>query len=99
DERIAVSCSLNGAECGQGWYQHRLRVPTLAPILHWRVCQVWDWLRIYAPRSGIGWETQIVADAYGGDDAIEQNARTGCIGCPLASRETALETIVAMPQW
>ena len=108
DGRIAMSCSKDGAECGQGWYQQVLpdakgirgRIATLAPILHWRVCTVWDWLKFYAPQPEFGgWDTRILADAYGGDDAVEVNARTGCIGCPLAERDTALETVVAMPAW
>lgn len=108
DGRIAMSCSKDGAECGQGWYQQVLpdakgikgRLATLAPLLHWRVCWIWDWLKFYAtqPEFG-GWDTSILADAYGGDDAEEINARTGCIGCPLASKDTALETIIAMPAW
>lgn len=108
DGRIAMSCSKDGAECGQGWYQQVLpeakgirgRIATLAPILHWRVCTVWDWLRVYAPRKEFGgWPVGILADAYGGDDAEEVNARTGCIGCPLATKDTALEVVCGMPQW
>lgn len=108
DGRIAMSCSKDGAECGQGWYQQVLpeakgvrgRIATLAPILHWRVCTVWDWLKVFAPRPAFGgWPVAILADAYGGDDATEINARTGCIGCPLAARDTALEVIVQMPAW
>ena len=44
DARIALSCSKNGAECGQGWFQEATPeavADTLAPILHWRVCLVW----------------------------------------------------------
>lgn len=108
DRRIEMSCSKDGAECGQGWYQQVLpdmrgvrgRLATLAPILHWRVCNVWDWLRVYAPMEAYGgWATAMLADAYGGDEAEEVNARTGCIGCPLASRDKALEAVVAMPAW
>ena len=108
DGRIAMSCSKDGAECGQGWYQQVLpdakgikgRIATLAPLLHWRVCAIWDWLKIYAPMPEFGrWPTQILADAYGGDDATEINARTGCIGCPLAQEDTALKTVIAMPHW
>lgn len=108
DGRIAMSCSKDGAECGQGWYQQVLpeakgirgRIATLAPILHWRVCTVWDWLKVYAPQPEFGgWPVAILADAYGGDDATEINARTGCIGCPLASKDTALEVIIQMPAW
>ncbi|TFF20802.1 phosphoadenosine phosphosulfate reductase [Jiella endophytica] len=108
DQRIAMSCGKDGAECGQGWYQQVLpqskgvrgRIATLAPILHWRVCNVWDWLRIYAPMKDYGgWATAAIADAYGGDEAAEIAARTGCIGCPLASQELALETVLTNPDW
>ena len=108
DQRIVMSCSKDGAECGQGWYQQVLpnakgirgRIATLAPLLHWRVCNVWDWLRVYAPMKDYGgWATAEIADAYGGDEAEEVNARTGCIGCPLASQEKALETVLATPAW
>lgn len=108
DGRIAMSCSKDGAECGQGWYQQMLpnakgikgRLATLAPILHWRVCIVWDWLKVYAPQAEFGaWPTQILADAYGGDDAQEINARTGCVGCPLTSKDMALEAVIALPKW
>jgi DNA sulfur modification protein DndC len=47
---------------------------------------VWDRLKIYAPMPEFGaWPTAILADAYGGDEAHEINARTGCVGCPLSS--------------
>lgn len=108
DRRIEMSCSKDGGECGQGWYQQVLpnargirgRIATLAPLLHWRVCHVWDWLKVFAPRPQFGgWPTAMLADAYGGDEAEEINARTGCIGCPLASKEQALEAILAIPAW
>lgn len=108
DQRIEMSCSKDGAECGQGWYQKALpkargirgQIATLAPILHWRVCNVWDWLRIYAPMPAYGgWATAGIADAYGGDDAEDLNSRTGCIGCPLASKDVALGIVLAMPAW
>ncbi|WP_288935641.1 phosphoadenosine phosphosulfate reductase family protein [uncultured Sphingomonas sp.] len=108
DGRIRMSCSKDGAECGQGWYQQVLpdakgirgRVATLAPLLHWGVCIVWDWLQVYAPRPEFGgWDTRILADAYGGDDAREVNARTGCIKCPLASADHALDYILTLLSW
>ncbi|OYX44006.1 MAG: phosphoadenosine phosphosulfate reductase, partial [Rhodobacterales bacterium 32-67-9] len=108
DRRIEMSCSKDGAECGQGWYQQLLpeskgvrgRIATLAPLLHWRVCHVWEWLRNWAPKEEFGgWPTEIVADAYGGDEAEEINARTGCVGCPLAQEEKALEAILTMARW
>ncbi|MBB2841447.1 UNVERIFIED_ORG: DNA sulfur modification protein DndC [Rhizobium etli] len=108
DGRIAMSCGKDGAECGQGWYQQVLpeakgirgRIATLAPLLHWRVCNVFDWLKIYAPMAEYGaWETMIVADAYGGDEAEEINARTGCIGCSLAAEDLGLKTVIRIPKW
>ncbi|NML67632.1 phosphoadenosine phosphosulfate reductase family protein [Hymenobacter sp. RP-2-7] len=103
DQRIVMSCGKDGAECGQGWYQQTLPTAltdTLAPLLHWRVCHVWEWLRSWAPRPEFGdWSTKLLAEAYGGDEAEEVNARTGCTGCPLASRDTALDNLVSRPQW
>ena len=100
DARIALSCGKNGAECGQGWFQQTTPeaiADTLAPILHWRVCFVWKWLRFWAPQGGF--PTERVADAYGGEEAEEINARTGCVGCNLASKDTALETLLLDPRW
>jgi len=100
DARIALSCGKNGAECGQGWFQEATPAAvadTLAPLLHWRVCHVWDLLTFYAPQWGL--PTAMVADVYGGDEALEMNARTGCIGCPLATRDTALDHVISLPHW
>lgn len=103
DQRINTSCSKDGAECGQGWYQTGLQndlCSTLAPILHWRVCNVWDWLKVFAPMQKYGgWNTTLLADAYGGDEAEEINARTGCIGCPLVEKDKSLDTILKNPKW
>lgn len=98
DQRITMSCSKDGAECGQGWYQQTMPesiCDTLAPILHWRVCHVWEWLKHWAPLHEYGeWSTTPVADAYGGDEAEEINARTGCMGCPLTDKDTALDNLL-----
>lgn len=99
DERIVLSCSRDGAECGQGHFFQAI-TNTLAPIVHWRVCHVWEWLKHWAPLAEYGdWITAPLADAYGGAEAEEINARTGCICCPLASNDKALDTILAMPRW
>lgn len=103
DQRIAQSCSRDGSECGQGWLQQSPKEglnDTLAPILHWRVCHVWDWLKGFIePHS---FDTQAIADVYGisedGSDA-ENGTRTGCVGCNLASRDTALDNLLKLEQW
>jgi len=100
DQRIALSCSRDGGECGQGWFQQSTPesvADTLAPLLHWRVCHVWAWLASHAPLEGF--PTRTVATVYGGDEAEEMNARTGCIGCPLATKDTALDAILKLPEW
>lgn len=105
DQRIALSCGKNDGECGQGWFQQTLPshiCDTLAPLLHWRVCFVWDFL-VFGSKPKYqyyhGLPTGLVAEVYGGDEAAELNARTGCIGCPLAEKETALEYLIGKPEW
>jgi DNA sulfur modification protein DndC len=99
DQRISTSCSKSKAECGQGWLQNETapQTDTYAPILHWRLCHVWDWLMVEAP--ALGYSTEMVADAYGGDEALEIAARTGCMGCPLASRDVALDYVLSTEYW
>ena len=100
DARIALACGKNGSECGQGWFQETTPesvADTLAPILHWRVCHVWDYLMFEAP--AILPSVAQVAEVYGGEDAEEINARTGCIGCPLAERDLALDYVISLPEW
>lgn len=102
DAKIAVSCGKNGAECGQGWYQETLPeslCDTLAPILHWRTCLVWDWLCL---ARDYGYPTIDVANAYGHADEgseAENAARTGCNGCPLATVDLALDNLLRSPKW
>lgn len=95
DQRIAVSCSEDSGECGQGWFQ--IATPesvadTLAPLLHWRLCHVYDWL--YFEQSKHGYDVNKIAVVYGQDDV-----RTGCIGCNLVDQDTALICLVKIPEW
>lgn len=95
DQRIAVSCSKDSGECGQGWFQvatPESLADTLAPLLHWRLCHVFDWL--YFDQDKHGLDTSGVAAVYGDDDI-----RTGCVGCNLASRDNALERLLRQPAW
>jgi DNA sulfur modification protein DndC len=93
DQRIAVSCSKDSGECGQGWFQ--VATPesvadTLAPLLHWRLCHVYDW--IYFEQGQHGYDVSDIALIYG-----DGEVRTGCVGCPLASRDVALERLIKKP--
>lgn len=103
DARIAVACGKNNTECGQGWFQESTPesvADTLAPVLHWRLCQVWDWLTGLVPDGyEHGFSTKLIAAVYGQDENLETHARTGCVGCNLASRDFALEEIIKRPQW
>ena len=106
DQRIALSCSRDGGECGQGWFQQTTSnavADTLAPLLHWRVCHVWDWL-VQADVE-LGYPTFDIAEVYGHDpqddlgETESINARTGCIGCPLVQEDAALERVLANSKW
>jgi len=106
DQRIYASCTTDRAECGQGWFQRDLPgsvADTLAPLDHWRICHVWEWLWGWAPLEPYGgWSTRLVAEAYGGRDgneAADLAARTGCIGCPLVQEDVALENLIKLEQW
>lgn len=95
DQRIAVSCSKDSGECGQGWFQ--VATPesvadTLAPLLHWRLCHVYDWL--YFEQSAHGYNVDPIAVIYGEDDV-----RTGCIGCNLVDKDTALLKLIKNSEW
>lgn len=100
DQRIAMSCSRDGAECGQGWFRETTPEQisdTLSPLIHWRVCHVWDWLMFYAP--DLGFPTINIAESYGGDEAQEVNARTGCVGCNLVEEDRALDMVLRLSRW
>jgi len=96
DQRIAISCSKDSGECGQGWMQTSTPesiADTLAPLLHWRLCHVYDWLYDFWQESH-GYNVSAIAAVYG-----ESEIRTGCVGCNLASRDTALERVIQHPDW
>ena len=95
DQRIALSCSKDSGECGQGWFQTATDTAvadTLAPLLHWRVCHVYDWL--YFEQERHGYDVSAIAAVYG-----EEDVRTGCVGCNLVNRDTAIERLVKKPEW
>jgi DNA sulfur modification protein DndC len=95
DERISASCDKDSGECGQGWFQSKanmMNIPSLAPLVHWRVCNVFDWL--YFEKDRHGYDSGGVLSVYGDDDI-----RTGCIKCELVSKDKSLEKVAKMPEW
>lgn len=100
DQRIAIACGKD-AECGQGYYQETTPASVadvMAPIIHWRVCHVWDLLMGFGPAHGL--PTSQISKIYGmGTDLEEAAARTGCVECNLASRDVALDRILRMDEW
>lgn len=102
DQRIALACSKADGECGQGWFQSTTPASVadvLAPILHWRVCHIADYLSFEAP--GDGFPTIPVLEAYGAGigDSEALKARTGCIRCPVAGHDTTLDRVVRTDAW
>lgn len=99
DQRISLSCSRNGAECGQGWLQTDLPgelTDTFAPIDHWSLCMVWDWLTYFACNMEFGaWPTRMIAEGYGG----EEDMRTGCVECALIEHDGALGAVTRLDGW
>jgi len=95
DRHISVSCSKDSGECGQGWFQvatDEAIADTLAPLLHWRLCHIYDWL--YFEKDRHGYSADKIAVVYG-----EEEVRTGCIGCNLVDKDTALLRLVRIPEW
>ena len=41
----------------------------------------------------------MIAEVYGGNEKEEINARTGCLGCNLASKDVALDTVLKLEHW
>ena len=110
DSLILASCSTDDGECGQGWFHNTTHGAKLSPILHWRVCQVWEWnilawIEHNYPVNGM--MQTYGADAYVDDIEEPLSARTGCIGCPLVTTpnekrpkpDKALATVVDQEAW
>ncbi len=95
DQRIALSCSRDSGECGQGWFQVSTKdsiADTLAPLVHWRLCHVYDWL--YFDPLGHGYDMSGIAAVYG-----DEEVRTGCVGCNLCERDRVLQRLIQQPEW
>lgn len=95
DNRIAVSCSKDGGECGQGWFQDKFNkdgASSLSPIVHWRTCNVFDWL--YFEQDRHKFHVDGVIEVYGDEDI-----RTGCMACFMVEEDKALNRLIKNPKW
>lgn len=85
--RKASQCMGEG-ECGQILEYHG----ALAPIAHWKTCQVWDFLAVYVPEWE--WPTQTLITLYG-----DAPVRFGCWTCTLVEKDQALNAITQHSEW
>jgi len=91
DRQLRQTCS-RGGECGQGvWFQYtpQLQVAYLAPIAHWRECNVWDFLNFQAPAWGYPTRS-LSRDVYNGQDL-----RFGCWMCTVVRQDRTLAVLTA----
>lgn len=92
----AALCSKSDSECGQGaWYNgdSEMGIPGLAPIVHWRTCQVWDFLMV-ANRQW-NWPLTSLTKMYGDSPAT----RFGCWMCTLVREDKALIAVTSQNEW
>jgi len=98
---IAASCS-QGGECGLGvWLDKGISdcYDALPLIVHWKECQVFDWLRDQSShhpeyRHDLAKYCHDVYRLYRPvdvDDEVVQSMRFGCVGCPAVQRDKTLE--------
>ncbi len=92
----AATCSRNDSECGQGvWIDgdSEMKIPGLAPIIHWRACQVMDLLAL--ADLYWDWPFENLTRLYGDDNAT----RFGCHMCTLVREDKALIAVTQNPKW
>jgi DNA sulfur modification protein DndC len=85
----------NEGEMTAGWFQpspSNAVADTLAPLVHWRLCHVYDWL--YFEQDRHGYDVSGIAVVYGDGDV-----RTGCIGCNLVNDDVPLKRLIRLPEW
>ena len=90
-------CSKDDSECGQGvWINgdSQMGLDGLAPVAHWRTCQVWDYLIMAAIEWG--WPFKTLIKLYG-DDGVA--TRFGCWMCTLVKEDKALKSVASHPEW
>lgn len=86
DKQMELSCR-RGGECGQGlwfWQSKSLGISFVAPIVHWKSCDVWDYLRFVLPLAG--WPTLRLYEIYCNDNEM----RFGCWMCTVVRQDRTM---------
>lgn len=94
DVRLNNSC-IRAGECGQGlWYEksQRLGISYMAPIINWPLCDVWDFLIVFAPQ--MGYPTLKLKEVYNGHDT-----RFGCWTCTVVKQDKAMLRTIEQQEW
>lgn len=94
DSIISTSCSTGDGECGQGWYQQSKNA--LAPLLHWRTCNIWRW--IFDNRNPLP-VTRGIEDVYRAEHLDGLDIRTGCMKCQVVHEDRSFRLLVRKPAW
>lgn len=94
DKKLA-SCSSD--ECGLKEQSEAIG-SIIRPLLHWRTCDVWDFL-FQAQHTGVLPEVfDQLSKLYSINEDSDGSLRTGCIGCPLITKDRALSSFVVENQ-
>ena len=94
DKRIKNYCK-RGGECGQGLWMFKnngVISTSMAPIVHWTDCNVWDFLNFVAPEYG--YKTQDLESIYNGRDT-----RFGCWICTVVRHDKTMSRISSKNNW
>lgn len=94
--RLKNSTCADDNECGVGlWIEKSSKMDTyfVAPIAHWKTCDVWDFHHFVAPQ--LGWPTKELEHLYGNNERV----RFGCWTCTLIREDKALKNIISNEEW
>lgn len=94
DDVISTSCNTSDGECGQGWYQQSRNA--LAPLVHWRTCNVWRWL--YDDRNPLP-VLRGIEDVYRAEHLDGLDIRTGCTKCQVVHEDRSFALLVRKSAW
>lgn len=66
----------------------------IRPIINWQTCQVWDFLFMMQHEGVLPNAFDLLSNLYSINEDAKGSLRTGCIGCPLITKDRALGQFV-----